>query len=120
MSMQPAPADQSNRLLGALAYPIWIIALVIILTDKKKDSFLRHHGWTALFWGIAWFIIYVALSILGNIPFLGWILVILGGPILWLVWLALSIYYAVQAYNGKEVTIPVVSDWARKYVAQSS
>ncbi len=117
MSTEPAPAEQSNRLLAALAYPIWIIALVIVLTDMKKEAFMRRHGWTALFWGIAWVVLYVALMILGNIPFLGWLLVIVAGPILWIVWLILSIYYAVQAYNGKEFTIPLVSDWAKKYTA---
>jgi uncharacterized membrane protein len=117
MSIQPASSDQSNRLLAALGYPIWIIALIIVLTDMKKDPFMRNHGWTALFWGIAWLIIRVALGILVSIPFLGWLLFILSAPIFWLVWLALSIYYAAQAYNGKTFTIPVVSDWAKKYAA---
>ncbi len=115
MSTQPATSDQSNRLLAALAYPIWIIALVIILTDMKKDPFMKRHGWTALFWGIAWAIIYVALGILARIPFLGWLGVLVFGPILWLAWLVLSIFYAYQTYNGKDFTIPFVSDWAKKY-----
>ncbi len=116
MSIQPASSDQSNRLLAALAYPIWVIALIIVLTDMKKDSFLRHHGWTALFWAIGWLIIWVALNIVWHIPFLGW-LFFLTGPILWIIWLILSIMYALQAYNGKTFTIPVVSDWAKKYAA---
>ena len=116
MSMQPSSPDQ-NRLLAALSYPIWIIALVIILTDMKKDAFMRHHGWTALFWGIAWFILWVGLMILGNIPFLGWILFIVTGPLLWIAWLILSIVFALQAYNGKEVSIPIVSDYAKKYAS---
>jgi uncharacterized membrane protein len=117
MSTQPTSSDQTNKLLAALSYPIWIIALIVVLTDMKKDPFMKHHGWTALFWGIAWFVLWVALMILGNIPFLGWLLVIVSGPILWIVWLVLSIYYAIQAYNGKEVTIPVVSDFAKKYAS---
>lgn len=115
MSTQPAQAD-SNRLLAALSYPIWIIALVIILSDMKKDSFMRQHGWTALFWGIGWFVLYVALMILTALPFLGFGLAILF-PFLGLAWLILSIYYALQAYNGKVFSIPIVSDWARKYAA---
>jgi uncharacterized membrane protein len=108
MSGQPAQADQ-NRLLAALAYPIGIIALVIIFTDMKKDAFLRHHGWTALFWGLGWIVIFFAVSILPFLWMLEWILR--------LGWFALSIYYAIQAYNGKEVNIPVVSDFAKKYIA---
>lgn len=117
MSMEPASADQSNRLLAALAYPIWIIALIIIVTDMKKDPFMRIHGWTALFWGVAWLVIWVALQILLRIPFFGWLLFLFTAPIFWLAWLALSIYYAMQAYGGKRVTIPVVSEWAKKYAA---
>jgi uncharacterized membrane protein len=117
VSSQPSSSDQGNRLLAALAYPIWIIALVIVLTDMKKDPFMRQHGWNALFWGIGWFIIWVALNILAFIPFLGPVLAIITGPILWLAWLILSVYYAVQAYNGKDVTIPVVSDYAKRYAA---
>jgi uncharacterized membrane protein len=115
MSTQPTTGDQSNRLLAALAYPIWIIALIIVLTDMKKDPFMKRHGWTGLFWNIAWVVVYVALMILGNLPFLGWVLVIIAGPFLWIAWLILSIYYAMQAYNGKEFTIPFVSDFAKKY-----
>jgi uncharacterized membrane protein len=115
MENRPASSDQSNRLLAALAYPIWIIALIIVLTDMKKDPYMRTHGWTALFWAVAWLIIWVALQILVRIPFLGWLLFLTGGFLLWLVWLVLSIYYAVQAYNGRTFTIPVVSDWARRY-----
>lgn len=108
-------SDQTNRLLAALAYPIWIIALIIVVTDMKKDPFMRHHGWTALFWGIAWFIIWVILQILVRIPFLGWLLFLAGGFVLWLIWLILSIYYAAQAYNGKTFTIPLVSEYAKRY-----
>lgn len=108
MSVQPAQADQ-NRLLAALAYPIWIIALIIVFTDMKKDAFMRHHGWTALFWGVAWLVIYIGLSILPFLWMIGWVVR--------LIWFVGSIYYALQAYNGKEVTIPVVSDFAKKYIA---
>ncbi|MDR7603045.1 MAG: hypothetical protein QN172_11430, partial [Armatimonadota bacterium] len=64
-----------SRLLAALGYPIWIIALVVVLTEMKKDPFLRYHGWQALFWGIAWFVLWVGLNVatalFGLIPLLG-------------------------------------------------
>jgi len=108
---------KENRLLAALGYPIWIIALIIIVTDMKRDPFLRLHGWTALFWGIAWFVVWVALQVFVRIPFLGWLIFLFTAPIFWLAWLILSVYYAVQAYNGKEFSIPFVSSYARKYAA---
>ncbi len=113
--MSTPPSDQSNRLLAALAYPIWLVALVIVVSDLKKDPFMRHHGWTALFWGIAWFALWVIATILSGIPFLGFLMGVLTFPVLWLAWLILSVYYAVQTYQGKGFTIPLVSDWAKKY-----
>ena len=116
MSTEPASKD-TNKLLAALAYPIWIIALFIILTDMKKDPFMRHHGWTAIFWGLAWVVIFIGLNIITNIVgFLGF----LSGGLLQLAWLVGSLYFAFQAYNGKEVTIPVVSDFAKKYTGAAS
>jgi uncharacterized membrane protein len=82
MSGPSAPADDSKRLLAALAYPIWVVALVIFLTDLKKDPFMRYHGWHALYWAAAWVCIYI----------------------LW-----------IQAYNAKDVAIPIVSRLARKH-----
>lgn len=109
MSIQQTQPEQGNRLLAALAYPIWIIGLIIVLTDMKKDPFMRLHGWTSLFWGIAWVILYIVIAVIA--PFTGWFLMSVGR----LAYLALSIYYAVQTYQGKSFTIPVVSDWAKKY-----
>jgi len=109
MSIQQTQPEQGNRLLAALAYPIWIIGLIIVLTDMKKDPFMRLHGWTSLFWGIAWVILYIIIGVIA--PFTGWFLV----SIARLAYLVLSIYYAVQTYQGKSFTIPVVSDWAKKY-----
>jgi uncharacterized membrane protein len=98
--MSTAPSDQSNRLLAALGYPIWLVALVIVVSDLKKDPFMRHHGWTALFWGIAWFVLWIVATILSGVPFLGFLTGLLAFPLLWLAWLALSIYYARRIRAG--------------------
>ena len=48
----PAPLNDTNKLLAALSYPIWIIALIMILTDaSKNDKFVRYHGWQGLWIG---------------------------------------------------------------------
>ncbi|HXX39075.1 MAG TPA: DUF4870 domain-containing protein [bacterium] len=109
----PAGSDQSQRLLAALAYPIWIIALIIVLTDIKKDPFMRRHGWCGLFWAIAWAIVFFAWGIVASLPLLHWLFFFY--PLLWPAFIVLSIYYAVQAYNGREVSIPFVSEWAQRY-----
>lgn len=115
------PAGQAqgsgNLVLAALSYPIWIIALVVILTEKN-DRNIRYHGWNGLFWGIAYVVANIAVSIvaaiLSNIPGVGML-----ANVLYLIhpaWLIFSIIFAVNAYNGKPVNIPVISDMARKQV----
>lgn len=113
MSAEPPLPNQSDRILAALAYPIWIIALVIVLTDIKKDPFMRHHGWLALFWAIAWVILLFGWGIVASLPLLHWLWFF--APLLWPAFIISSIYYAIQTYNAKPFTIPIVSDWAQRY-----
>ncbi|HLY23728.1 MAG TPA: DUF4870 domain-containing protein [bacterium] len=113
MSSQSAPADDSKRLLAALAYPIWVVALVILLTDLKKDPFMRYHGWHALYWAAAWVCIYILWNIGAGLPHLHWLFLVY--PVLWPTFIVLSLFYAIQAYNAKDVAIPIVSRLARKH-----
>ncbi len=112
--MVQASPTQENRLIAALGYPIWIIALVVLLTNLKDNRFMRVHALQALGFTIAWVIIYIALSIITSIPFLGLALIFLW-PILWLVWLILALYYAYRTYQGEVFSVPIVSDFTSKY-----
>lgn len=110
---------QENKVLAALGYPIWLVALVVVLTDLKKDPFLRYHAWQALFYGIAWIIVWVALSFLAAIllilPVVGLALGSLLTRVSLLVWLVLSIVLAYKAYQGERFTLPLISDYSRRY-----
>jgi uncharacterized membrane protein len=111
-----APAASSNMTLAALGYPIWICALIVVLTEKT-DPKVKFHGWNGLFWGIAYIVVIVALGIvsivLRDVPGLGGLLRLLM-RLVPLAFLAASIIFAVNAYNRKPVNIPVISDMARK------
>ena len=114
MRQQSERPSQSRRLLAALAYPIWVIALVILLTHLRTDPFLRRHGRLALYWAIAWLIVYVGMFIIALFPFLHWIFLFL--PYVFPVFLVLSVYYAVLTYSEKAFSIPVVSEWVQDHV----
>lgn len=101
----PAQSD-TNKLLAALGYPFWVIALIMVLTDTgKKDPYVRYHAWQALFYGIALFVI-------GLVPIIGWLAVF----VLWIV----AVFFAVQAYGGKYFEIPVIYGLAKKYMEGES
>jgi uncharacterized membrane protein len=114
-----AAAGSSNPVLAAFAYPIWIIALIIVVSDMKRDRYMAYHGWNALFWGIAYIIVLIALGVLTgtlhDVPGLGTVLRLLN-PLARLAFLVFSIIFAIKAYNRQDVNIPVISDMARKQV----
>jgi uncharacterized membrane protein len=106
MSEQPpTTSDSSNeKLLSALTYPIPIVGIVILVSESMKTNpVMRRHAVQSIALGV---VLAVVSIILGIIPVVGCL-----APILWL---AVTIYYAVQAYNGKEFTIPVITDFCKK------
>jgi len=111
-----------NRLLAALGYPIGIIALVVLVSDMKRQPYLRYHAVQALGFvaaGIAvmlgWSLV---LTILGvALPFL-WPLAFVT-PVLGMGWIALTFLYAYRAYQGQRFQIPVVSRLTTRYTAST-
>jgi uncharacterized membrane protein len=106
---------QENRLLAALGYPFWIVAVVVVLTSARERPYMRYHAWQALFYGLAWVAVWIAVAILMNVPVVGWVVALVAGPVLWFGWLGLSLYFAYRAFQGEQFTIPTISDLARHY-----
>ena len=100
----PSAAASDNKLWALLSYVLSPVVPVIILLmeEKKNQPDLKPHTMQALVAGVA---IIVITMILGVIPLIGCL-----APIVALLgWIAM-IYWGFQAYNGKEVTIPVVTN----------
>jgi uncharacterized protein len=91
-----------DKLWALLAYVLTPIVpiIILLLEDKKNRPFLREHNIQALVWGVLTVIIGWALAFLFCIPYL-------------LMW-AVAIYWGIQAYNGKLVTIPFITDFIKK------
>jgi uncharacterized protein len=100
-------AAGDNKLWALLAYVLSPVVPIIIMLmeDKKTQPDLKPHTMQALVAGVA---IIVITMILGVIPLIGCL-----SPIVALVgWIAM-IYWGFQAYNGKQVTIPVVTNFVK-------
>jgi uncharacterized membrane protein len=106
MTDQPVNPEvtSDDKLWALLAYVLSPIVPIIIMLmeDKKNRPYLKAHNMQALIMGI----VIVLLSIL-----IGWTVIL--GCIPFLVWLVM-IYWGIQAYQGKYVIIPVVTDWCKK------
>jgi uncharacterized membrane protein len=77
----------------------------MLMEDKKNRSFLKLHNMQALVAGV---LIAVVTIVLGLIPVIGCV-----SPIVGLAGWVAMIYWGVQAYNGKSVTIPFVTDFVK-------
>lgn len=88
---------QDEKLLGALSY-LWVLSIVMLLI-KRDSPFVQFHARQGL-------VLMIASIIFWVIPILGWFLN--------LVVLVVVIIGFIQALNGVEWKIPVVSTLAEK------
>jgi uncharacterized membrane protein len=87
--------NDQDKLMSALAYPIGIVAIVILLVeDMKKRPFQKYHAVQALAVNIIMIILWIVL---------GWTVILSCVPLLlWFV----TIYWAIKAYKGEYFEIP--------------
>jgi len=107
MDMQSAPVSDvtsDDKLWAMLCYviPVIVSIIVLLMDDKKNRPFIRAHAMQALIWGVIY-------GVIGGVTsaFLIGLCIL---PICWI----LAIYWGVQAYQGKLVNIPVITDFAKK------
>jgi uncharacterized membrane protein len=112
-----APPDPvESRALVALGYPLWPLALISLL-DRKQSRTLRRQALQALGFNVGFFGFWGLLSLIAQVPFLGfsaWVLVPLLAPL----FLVASVYYGIKTWNGDDVRIPIVTSWLDERMPQ--
>jgi len=110
----PAAAGLTDNVAGALAYVTIIPAIVfLVLEPFNKKRFVRFHAFQCIFFSIAWIVLWMVLSFVAHIPFLGWAtvlvwpLVSLAGFVIWLI-------LVLKAYQGQMFKLPVIGDMAEQ------
>jgi uncharacterized membrane protein len=104
----------TDNVAGMLAYVTIIPAIIfLVVPPYSKSRFVRFHSFQSIFFNVAWIVLWIALSIVGMIPVLGWATLIiwpllgLGGLIIWILLL-------IKANQGQMWKLPVVGDMADK------
>ena len=110
----PSGAGLADNVAGALAYVTIIPAIVFLVIEPfNKKRFVRFHSFQCLFFCVAWTVLWIGLSIIAHIPFLGWAtyliwpLVSLAGFVIWLI-------LVLKAYQGQMFKLPVIGDKAEQ------
>jgi|SRR5258708_6969037 uncharacterized membrane protein len=96
-------ATSDDKLWALLAYVFTPLVPIIILLmeDKKNRPFIKAHNMQALVWGVAIYVVSIVLSF------------VVIGACIGLVGLILNIYWGIQAYQGKYINIPVITDFVK-------
>jgi uncharacterized membrane protein len=92
-----------DKLWTALAYIFTpLVPIILLLMEDKKDRpFIKAHSMQALIFGVVFYILVSVLSV-----------VIVGLCLIPIGW-GLQIYWAIKAYNGELVNIPVITDFVK-------
>ena len=107
---------------GALSYFLGPVTGILFLVLEKQNAFVRFHAAQSIGVGIAWVVLWIAFTILSTIlsvvPIIGWLI----ATLLWLViglgglvlWLALMF----RAFQGVEWELPYIGAQSRKLLQQ--
>lgn len=102
----PPSDDSAGKILAALGYLFWVIALVALLIEPyKSDAFVRFHAVQGLALGV---VIWVLTAV--GMPLLG-----LGG-LIGLAGFVYQIYLAVKTWNGEKIEVPLLYDLVKSYI----
>jgi uncharacterized membrane protein len=110
----PAVPGLDDNVAGALAYVTIIPAIVfLVLEPFNKKRFVRFHAFQCLFFAIAWTVLWIGLSFVAHIPFLGWATVLLW-PLFSLAGFVIWLILVLKAYQGQMFKLPVIGDMAEQ------
>jgi uncharacterized membrane protein len=107
MTEQPINPEitSDDKLWAALGYPLSPLAVIaLLMEDKKARPFIRYHAVQSIAFNI---VLYVLIAIISIVTFgIGAIC----APLFWLV----VLWPAINAYQGKYLVIPVITNFLQK------
>lgn len=93
---------------AALSYLAgWVTGLIMLVVEK--DKFVRFHAMQSI-------LVFGGINLIVMVPIFGWLL----APFLAIIGLILWLVLMWKAYQGEEVLLPVVGEWAKQQAAKMS
>jgi uncharacterized membrane protein len=110
------PPSPEDRLLAAVCYPLWPVALLMLFIRSHKTPFVRFHVVQALGVNALGVLVYMAYNFASGLPVVGWQSALFL-PFMMPAWFFLDLYLAVRTYGGHSPRVPIAADYAEKYAA---
>ena len=113
------PAGLSDNSVAAIAYvtPIPAIAF-LVMEPYKRSAYVRFHAWQSIFLFLAMFLVSTLVRALLEIFFTP-LLVAAVDYLVWLAWVLLCLACAINAINGKRLSMPIIGALADRQVGAS-
>ena len=106
-SVSKSSTGMSENLAALLSYVLGFITGIIFFVIEKQSRFVKFHAMQSILVSAA---LMVLSFVLGFIPFIGWLALILLGPVSFVLWIILMVI----AYKYVWFKLPVVGDIAEK------
>lgn len=90
-----------------LSYVLGWVTGIVFLALERENKFVRFHAAQSL---AAFLPLFVAMIILGVIPFIGWVISLIISLLTLLLWLFLMF----KAFKGEKYKLPLVGDFAER------
>ena len=106
--------SEDDRVLSAVSYPLWPVALFLLVFRSRLAPFVRYHAMQSLVvnaLGVGAYFVYTAAA---NLPVIGWQSAVVL-PILLPAWFIIDLYLGVRAYGGQRTRVPLVGEYAQRY-----
>src|SRR4051812_2370443 len=100
----------SENAASALCYLLGFITGIIflVLAPYNQNRTIKFHAWQSIFLNLAFLVLTIVLPVIGHFVGIALLsLIDLAGFVLW-------IYLLYSVYNGKQVRLPLLGDWAAK------
>lgn len=104
------------KIAGLLTYLLGLISGLIIFLVEKKHQEVRYHAAQSIIVSGALIVLNIAVGIVSALPVIGWLIAILGYLVLGLGGFVLWIYLLVQGYQLNHVRLPVAGEMAEQWV----
>jgi uncharacterized membrane protein len=108
--------NEEQKILAALSYVLWPVALVVLLVEEAKEEHksrqLRHHGFNALGFWIAALLIGIPVSVLTFVPIIGTVI----AALFIIALIALALLFAIRAYRDEKIVVPYVTAFLKRNI----
>ena len=109
-----AEVSAEDRVLAALCYPLWPLALLLLLPPSAHAKFVRFHVLQSLAVNALGVALYAIYALAANLPVIGWQSAF-ALPFLVPAWMLADLYLAIRAATGQSPRVPFAADFAGKF-----